>query len=663
MAKCKMQRIEIAALLSDSKRIVERLQRRGVVEICDNSDEKLVRVSTQATIAVFEKNLNLAVQAREILAKYLPAKASLLDSLKGKREISTDAFGRQADEADRLMKKCYEIAALEKQIHDASEEIVRLRTQMDALEPWRKLDMALAPLATRRTRCFAGSLPGVHSAEELADRLHEADGTLTAVEIEVVFTSKEQTCLWVICLDDIAQQVEEALREMGFARPSDPAKETPEQRIRAMQLRTGECEDTIEKARKAIEAFAGSERELEFLIDYFTMRKEKYEMIGRLGMTKNTVIINGYIPQKAVDRLGQELESRYPVAITVSEPDQDEDVPVLLENNGFSSPVEPITEMYALPAKKDIDPTPVMAVFYYLFFGLMLSDAGYGCLMVLVSAIALKKFQLEGNMRKTMKMFLYSGVSTIFWGALFGTWFGDIVPVICKNFLHKPAPRMAIWFDPVSDPMKLLLFSLGLGILHLFLGLGVHFYQLWKAGKRFDAFCDVVPIYLLVLGAAPVGAGMLTEVPAIFNTIGMYVLLAGVILIILTAGRTSKNIFARLGSGLYGLYNAASGYLSDVLSYSRLLALGLATGVIGQVVNLLGTIPENPIVKGILLFFVFIVGHTLNMAINMLGAYVHTNRLQYVELFSKFYEGGGRPFQPFAVHTKYVKFKEEAHHE
>lgn len=663
MAKCKMKRIEIAALLSDSKKIVERLQRRGVVEICDSTDGELVRVNTQATIAVFEKNLNLAVQAKEIMARYTPAKTSWFDSLRGRRELSTEAFGKQVEQADRMLKKCYDIVSLAKQIHDASEEIVRLRTQMDALEPWRKLDVPMAPVATRRTRSFTGTIPGFHSAEELKARLRETDGTLSALEIEAVFASKEQTCLWVLCLDKIAQQVEDALREMGFSRPSDPAKETPEQCIRAMQLRTGECEEAAQKARQSISEFTGCEPGIEFLIDYFTMRKEKYEVLNRLGMTKNTMILEGYIPEKEVDRLVKELDQRFSVAITVSEPDQEEDVPVLLENNGFSSPVEPITEMYALPAKKDLDPTPVMAVFYYLFFGLMLSDAGYGCMMVLVSAIALRKFPLEGNMRKTMKMFLYSGVSTIFWGALFGTWFGDIVPVICKNFLHKPAPRMAIWFDPVSDPMKLLLFSLGLGILHLFLGLGVHFYQLWQAGKRFDAFCDVVPIYLLVLGAAPVGAGMLTEVPAIFNTIGMYVLLAGVILIILTAGRTSKNLFARLGSGLYGLYNAASGYLSDVLSYSRLLALGLATGVIGQVVNLLGTIPENPIVKGILLFFVFIVGHTLNMAINMLGAYVHTNRLQYVELFSKFYEGGGRPFQPFAVHTKYVKFKEEAHHE
>lgn len=663
MAKCNMKRIEIAALLSDSKKIVERLQRRGVVEICDNVDDALVRLNTQAMTGVFEKNLHLAERAREIMAQYAPAKTSWLDSLRGPREFTTQAFGRQAGEADRIQKKCYDIIALEKQIHDASEEIIRLRTQMDALEPWRKLDVSLVAAPTRRTRCFAGSLPGFHSAEELAARLREADGGLTALELEVVFASRQQTCLWVVCLEEIARQTEDALREMGFSRPADPAKETPEQCIRAMQLRTGQCEAAAEEARKAIAGFTGCEPGIEFLIDYLTMRREKYEALNRLGMTKHTMILEGYVPEKEAARLVKELEKRFSAAITIFDPAEDEDVPVLLENNGFSSPIEPITEMYALPAKQDIDPTPVMAAFYYLFFGLMLSDAGYGCLMALVSAIALKKFPLGGNLRKTMKMFLYSGISTIFWGALFGTWFGDIVPVIFTNFLNRPAPRMALWFDPVSDPMKLLLFSLGLGILHLFLGLGVHFYQLWKAGKRWDALCDVVPIFLLVLGAAPVGAGMLTEVPAILNTIGMYGLLAGVILIILTASRTSKNILARLGGGLYGLYNAASGYLSDVLSYSRLLALGLATGVIGQVVNLLGTIPENPVVKGILLFFVFIVGHSLNMAINMLGAYVHTNRLQYVELFSKFYEGGGRAFQPFAVHTKYVKFKEEAHHE
>mgnify|MGYP000034339323 FL=1 len=225
----------------------------------------------------------------------------------------------------------------------------------------------MAAASTRRTRCFAGSLPGFHSAEELTAFLREGDNAPTAFELEVAFATKEQTCIWVICLDTIAQQVEEALRAQGFARPSDPGKEPPEQCIRAMQLRTGECEEAVNRARKEIAGFTGCEPGIDFLIDYFTMRKEKYEVLNRLGMTKNTMILEGYLPEREVTRLVNELEQRFRVAITISEPEEDEDVPVLLENNGFSSPVEPITEMYALPAKKDIDPTPVMAVFYYLF--------------------------------------------------------------------------------------------------------------------------------------------------------------------------------------------------------------------------------------------------------------------------------------------------------
>ena len=169
-------------------------------------------------------------------------------------------------------------------------------------------------------------------------------------------------------LMDLAVIGAKALRAQGFARPSDPGKEPPEQCIRAMQLRTGECEEAVNRARKEIAGFTGCEPGIDFLIDYFTMRKEKYEVLNRLGMTKNTMILEGYLPEREVTRLVNELEQRFRVAITISEPEEDEDVPVLLENNGFSSPVEPITEMYALPAKKDIDPTPVMAVFYYLIF-------------------------------------------------------------------------------------------------------------------------------------------------------------------------------------------------------------------------------------------------------------------------------------------------------
>ena len=317
--------------------------------------------------------------------------------------------------------------------------------------------------------------------------------------------------------------------------------------------------------------------------------------------------------------------------------------------------------MYALPGKNDVDPSGIMAFFYYLLFGMMLSDAGYGVLMTIGSWFILKKTGVEGSMRKTMKMFFYCGISTTIWGALFGSWFGDIVQVVCTNFLgYTQPPDIALWFEPIKDPIKLLLFSFIIGICHLFLGLVVLGVMKWRDGDKVSAICDTVPIMMTVLGAAPLAGSILAPgIPKVIMEIAKYVAIAGVVLIVLTSSRSSKNIFARLGGGLYGLYNIASGYLSDILSYSRLLALGLATGSIGSVINMLGSMVQNPVVKAIMLVVVFIVGHTLNMAINVLGAYVHTNRLQFVELFGKFYEGGGRAFEPLKFNTKFFKIKEE----
>ena len=260
-------------------------------------------------------------------------------------------------------------------------------------------------------------------------------------------------------------------------------------------------------------------------------------------------------------------------------------------------------------------------------------------------------------------MFRYCGISTVFWGALFGSWYGDLPQVIARDFFGKDIGSTALWFEPINKPMKLLLFSFGLGIIHLFVGLSANFYKEWKAGKRLDAVCDVIPVMLTVLGAAPLAAGILTSVPEGLSKIGGYVAIVGVVLVVLTSSRSSKNIFMRFFGGIYGLYNVATGYLSDILSYSRLLALGLATGCIAQVINLIGAMPSNAVAEGLLLFILFLTAHTANIAINLLGAYVHTDRLQFVELFSKFYEGGGRAFEQLKQNTKYITLKEETSNE
>lgn len=666
MAKLRMKKIEIIASLTDSKEIVELLQRRGVIEICGNTDEELDRTNVTTILSEFEKFRSMVSHALDVLDRYAPEKKPLTNMFGGRSEIQKYDFGKQASELEKIIDCANDIIKNNRIICESKAEYAQLDIKSDMLRVWKNLDVPLNFRGTATTTAFIGSLSGQY---DYADELEEAVLNMTGSNnllmfpnecaVEIVSSTKEQTNLFILCTKESADEVEDILRKMSFVPVSENSSLTPSEIIAKNAQRQEQLASDIVSAEKAIESLADQRNKLKFAVDFFAMRKDKYEAVSRFGITEHTFVLNGYIPEKYYDELKNELTAKFTIAIECTEPDEDDDVPILLENGGFSSPVESITKMYAMPSKSDVDPTPVMSFFYYLFFGMMLSDAGYGLLMVIGTIIALKTFNLEKPMRKTLVMFRNCGVSTVIWGALFGSWFGDIVQIVGREFFDKEIGSIALWFEPLDDPIKLLLFSFALGIVHLFVGVGVSFKMTWDDGRKLDAVLDTVPVYLTILGVAPLGASILTEVPQILTSVGMYVMIAGIVLLILTAGRTSKNIFGKLFGGLYALYNTATGWLSDILSYSRLLALGLATGSIAGVINLIGVMPENKIIKLILLVIVFIVGHIANLAINLLGAYVHTDRLQFVELFSKFYTGGGREFNPFTVNTQYIKFKEE----
>ena len=653
MAKLKMKKIELIAMLTDSKKIIELLQRRGVVELSKNDDDELENTNVAAVVGEFEKFRNTAAQALEIIDTYAPEKTGFSDMFGGRTEVEKHDFGQRAMQMEKVMGAANEIIKNNRIITDSSASISQLEIKSDMLDKWTALDVPMNFKGTATTSAYIGSIPSQISAEALEELLPEN------CSAEVIGASKDQTNLFVICSRDVYEEAGEILRKLAFVSVSDPEGKTPAELLVQYQNEKDELEKSISAAKENIEKLSENRKQLKFLIDYLQMRKEKYDALSSLGFTENTFVLTGYIPEKYSAQLEKEITSKYTASITFTEPSEEDDVPVLLENGRFSSPVEGITKMYDLPGRKDVDPTPVMAFFYYLFFGMMLSDAGYGLLMVIGTTIALKKFRLEDTMKKTLTMFRNCGISTIFWGALFGSWFGDIIQVVARNFFGKEIGSIALWFEPLTDPVKLLLVSFGLGIIHLLLGVGVAFKMSWDSGKKLDAVFDALPIYLIVLGICPLGAGMFIQVSETLKTTGLYMLLAGVIILVLTAGRTSKSIFGKFFGGLYALYNTATGYIGDILSYSRLLALGLATGSIASVINLIGTMPENKIVKLVVLIVVFIVGHAANLAINLLGAYVHTDRLQFVELFSKFYTGGGREFTPLTVNTKYIKFKEE----
>lgn len=650
MAKLRMKKVELIALLMDSKKIIELLQRRGVVEISRNDDEELDSTNVTAVVGEFEKFRSTVSQALEILNRYSPEKKPITEMFESRTEVETDTFGRGAMQLEKIMSVANDIVRSSQEISESEKNISQLDVKCDILRQWEKLDVPLNFKGTATTSAFIGSVPSGVSLEE-----NFPDGTYT----EIISKSKEQTNLFILCSNKVSDEVDELLRKNSFIPVSETENAVPAEIIEHCKNERKVLERRITELEKHITDFTEQRKSLKFAVDYLQMRKDKYNALGSLGFTENTFVLNGYIPEKYAGSLQKELEKKFTVYIDFTDPTEEDDIPVLLENSSFSAPVEGITKMYSMPSKSDVDPTPVMSFFYYLFFGMMLSDAGYGLLMLIGTTIVLKKFRLDKTMKKTMTMFRNCGISTLIWGALFGSWFGDIVQVVGREYFGKEIGSIALWFQPLDDPIKLLLYSFALGILHLFLGVGVSFKMAWDDGRKIDAILDTVPVYMTILGVAPLAASILVSVPAILKTIGMYLMIAGVVLIVLTSGRSSKSVFGKFFGGIYALYNTATGYLSDILSYSRLLALGLATGSIASVINLIGTMPENMIVKTILLVVVFIVGHTANLAINLLGAYVHTDRLQFVELFGKFYTGGGREFAPFTANTQYITFKEE----
>ncbi|MBQ1237743.1 MAG: V-type ATP synthase subunit I [Oscillospiraceae bacterium] len=675
MAILQMKRISIYALRKDRKAVLELLQKRGVVEVdtAVKADSVFSRSDTSQSRSTFQKNIAQAASALEILSQYAPEKKSLFASLEGRAVRSDKDYDAFAARHSEVMEKAYRITSLSREIAENKAEIIKLEGQLQALQPWLGLEMSMRFKGTGRTRAFIGTLPGGMDLAMILAELARFDEKLPPVHVEVVSQSQNQTCIVAFAHKNDAPRVEEALRSCGFALAANPTKETPAEKKAALLEQIDSAKKAVVDAEKEIVSYENDRGDLQFAVDYYTMRSEKYEVLDTLAQSKHTFVLTGYILAKKADELKKDLESRFDLVAEISECDPKMHPPIMLENNALARPVEGVLESFGLPGRGEVDPCSVMSIFYYVLFGLMLSDAAYGLLIVLGCGFALLKFKnMESGLRKSLQMFFFSGLSTAFWGVMFGSFFGDLVNVVATTFFGRPDIAFRpLWFEPVKEPMRMLVFSMLMGIIHLFAGLAMNAWQCLKKKDYMAIVYDVVSWYLLLVGVILIGlsnemfVGILQLdfiLSSVWMTVGCVMALIGAVIILLFAGRTSKSPFKRILKGAYGLYGI-TGYLSDVLSYSRLLALGLATGVIATVINSMGSMLGGGFVGAIGFTLVFLVGHTLNLAINLLGSYVHTNRLQFVEFFGKFYEGGGRAFAPFAAHTKYYNIKEEIYHD
>ena len=533
------------------------------------------------------------------------------------------------------------------------EKINKMTSDLASLKPWIVYDVPLDISETKATNIELGVVPSTVNLDKIKEKLEKLE---LPSNISVVNSDRELIYLAVVIMREGTDDVLGILKQYGFTQlPFQGFEGRVSDNIEKITKQIDDQRDIRRELEEEVAGYGKMQKDIEFLSDYLTIERDRERIKSKMRVTKRTFNFEGWVPSHLKNRVERILD-RYGCHYEYREPLDGEEVPVMIENSPAVTPFEAVTQMYSMPDYKGFDPTKWFAIFYAMFFGIMLSDAGYGLVITIATFITLKKFDLEGMTKKMVKMFMYCGIATVFWGAMFGGWFGDLIPVVADVLFGKKVEIKPIWFNPIDDPTRLLIWSLGFGIVHIFLGMAINAYMLIKRGQFWDAVFDVFSWYVLIIGAIMYGA-LGNSNPAL-GKVGLYMAIIGAAILLLTGGRKNKG-FGKVTGGLGALYGI-TGYVSDILSYSRLLALGLATGVIASVVNTMGSLGGRGIVSFIVLIVVGIVGHSFNMAINILGAFVHSSRLQYIEFFGKFYEDGGEEFDPFRNETKYIKILKES---
>ncbi len=637
MAIVRMKHLRLIALIKDRENLLSDLAKLGVVEVkAPKDDEWSERFApSEADTARLKSERAEIESAVSTLSKYVKLKRGMF----AERKRVSDAEFFDNSRLEEALLRAREINNLAREIQNSHSNEARIANKKEALLPWKALDIPMESKSNSKHFLCFGTIPAKFNLE---DAQKAAEGAV----FEHISSDKEQH--YVVIVAHIADEDKtiEALRSFGFSKTQFKEQSgSVRENITAFDREISALKDAREKLAEKISLMKESADELDIAYDILSVKIAKSEAQEKLLMTDKTVVLTGWFPEREEKNLTKLFES-YGAAYEIRDPNENEEPPILTYNSKMVRPYEMITNMYSPPAYRGIDPNPFMAPFFAVFFGIMFSDAAYGILLTLVGAIVLLKFKPRGGMKQIMSMAVMCGITTFIWGVLFGGFFGDAIPTAYKLFTGKEFTwNLALWFNPLDDPMLMLIFSFALGGVHIFAGMAVKAYMMIRDGHLLDAIFDIGSWWVLFGGIVFALLGL--------TNVGLILIGVGALALLLTQGRHEKKFFKKITSGLASLYDITS-YLGDILSYSRLLALSLATAVIASVINTMGAM-TGPI--GFVI--VFLIGHTFNIAVNLIGTYVHTSRLQYVEFFGKFYEGGGEIFSPLDTKTKYVDIVKE----
>lgn len=610
-----MQKLTLYALKADRDALLLALQKDGSVMLEPEAGSKALP-GAEAVSAQLDKTGSVL--------QFLVQNGAKNPLFPQKEKVSYPEFLKESGEGRRLTEQLDTTAS---KIASLESEAAALRTQAESLEPWLQLDIPREQLSfTETTHCHVGFLP-----EKELPAFQEGMQNLLA-DWKTYGEGQDGQALVVLAYNRDEEAVKHLLKEHDFSEAVLPKRSGTASQVQQELLQEAkEREEKITRLQQETRDTLPQKQQVELYYDQLSAAHDRLQNGG--VETVSAFKVQGWVRKDRTQRVGKVIQSvTKAYQLTFADPAEGEIPPTVLENSKLVEPYESVVELYSLPKAGSIDSDAIMAPFHFIFFGMMMSDAGYGLVLTIMLYIALKKFKPTGFARQLALVIFFGGISTTIWGAMFGGWFGlEWHPLL---------------FVPMNEPLKMLALCFGLGSIHLITGMLLKTKMLFRDGDVMGAVCDQISWLIMFLGFF-----LMALVP---GPIGKYLAWLGAGIIVLFGGRDRKGIISRLIGGLLSLYNI-SGYLSDLLSYSRIFALGLATGVIAMVINTVAQMLWSAGPVGIVAaILVLLAGHYFNIIINVLGAFVHSSRLQYIEFFGKFYEAGGRAFLPLALRTKYT---------
>ena len=519
-------------------------------------------------------------------------------------------------------------------------EIESERTKNGALRatlaPWLTVDAPLGG-ADGALAVFFGTA-GLNVTDDALKALADSlDGLLTWQQAS---SDRSLRYLLVMCHGSVKERALSALRDLGFSTVSFRGMTgTAKENDKALAENLAALEKERQEIEQRIAGLGGKREALLEASDRAAIALRREEAKSRLVGTDKVFLLEGWLPADHCAALEKALEP-FTCAIETREPTEDEypQVPVQLKNNKLTRPLNMVTEMYSLPAYGTLDPNPLMAPFFILFYGIMMADMGYGLLMMIASVIISKKYRPKGTSGELFSLLGLCGISTFIMGALTGGFFGDFLTQLVAIVSPGTVFALPKLFDPLDDLTMILIGSMALGMVQIVTGMAISLIEKCKRKKFLDAFFEEITWWIVFIGIALLALGK-----------GAAVLYVGCALVLLGPIVQGKG-WGKL-TGVFGsLYNHVTGYFGDILSYTRLMALMLAGSVIAQVFNMLAAMPGNVIA----FIIISMLGNAMNFGLNLLGCYVHDLRLQCLEFFNKFYVDGGKPFRPMTLDTEYV---------